>query len=547
MHHKLIGGDLDSGYQYSQNGRRRRIQPVSSNRMLGGFGNYYESGTDDEDERNMTHVGYDHIPLTPGLSHAVRLELGTDPMVLGPERKISDADCDSEDDDSASRSSSSESSAPSTGLRNRDDDDDDDDDEPMEIRPLYKEEPTTTITEDQATPNLFFQQTKKAPTMLYNTTRSKDVLQLKLAMQKQTEFDDLYRDMDHRDHCFSTPAKASIPTFEPTPPTTTTIPTTTNRTTIPNRKRSRSNSRSNSPVPQFIAVSPEVLGATEPARRLKSPPPGASPSVAGGGGGGVATATAAAAASATSAANTPNTSSVLLKSTYVRRPHKNKRKSKSEMATTTSTASAGKLEKQTSTKKKASPPNKKPSPPKQQQPQEQQQQHQLEDSEEDSRFKRFQNTQWNKKFQELLIFRKENGHCQVPHTWPPNPQLARWVKRQRYQFKLRCEGKLSTMTEDRISLLDDAGFVWDSHAAAWQEKYEELKDYVKKNKTFNMGSSYSTHPQLATWVKCQRRQYKLLMAGEESNMTHERKDLLEKLGFLWDVRKSGHSGTPKNK
>mmetsp|Transcript_15086 Transcript_15086/g.36934 ORF Transcript_15086/g.36934 Transcript_15086/m.36934 type:complete len:485 (-) Transcript_15086:839-2293(-) len=481
MHHKIIGGGLGGGRR--QNGLRIKAH---SNQMLGGFGDYYES---DDESSNMINVGYDHVPLTPGLSHAVRLELGSDPMVLGPERKISDADDYDDDEDSASTSSAA--SNPSFLLHH---------DEPIGIRPLYKKEPTMVIEPETTNQYTLLPQTNTP--MLYNTTRSKDVLQLKLAMQKETEFDGLYRDMDHRIHC--------IHTYKPVPP---------------RRKRSRSHS----PVPQVIAVSPEVPLA-EPARKRKSPPP-ASPSVA------TAAATVAAAVATVSDVATPSParrgSPLLLKSAYIRRPHKKRKATKANSSSTTK-ASGNKAEKQKSakaakstksTKKSPPPPPKKPSPQK------------LDDSEEDTRFKRFQNNQWSQKFQELLKFRKENGHCQVPHTWPPNPQLARWVKRQRYQFKLRCEGKLSTMTEDRIQLLDEAGFVWDSHAAAWQEKYEELKDYVNKHKTFNMGSSYATHPQLATWVKCQRRQYKLLMAGEESNMTPERKDLLEKLGFLWGVRK----------
>jgi hypothetical protein len=53
------------------------------------------------------------------------------------------------------------------------------------------------------------------------------------------------------------------------------------------------------------------------------------------------------------------------------------------------------------------------------------------------------------------------------------------VKRQRYQYKLKVESKQSTMTDERIKLLENIGFIWDSHAAAWAEKLHELKEYTK--------------------------------------------------------------------
>ena len=117
--------------------------------------------------------------------------------------------------------------------------------------------------------------------------------------------------------------------------------------------------------------------------------------------------------------------------------------------------------------------------------------------------------------------------------------MARWVKRQRYQYKLKTEGQMSTMTDQRAKLLEDIGFIWDSHAAAWADKLHELKDYARVKGNCNVPSTFPENPQLATWVKCQRRQYKLLRDKRTSNMTVDRVLQLEKIGFVWEVRKSG--------
>jgi len=155
-----------------------------------------------------------------------------------------------------------------------------------------------------------------------------------------------------------------------------------------------------------------------------------------------------------------------------------------------------------------------------------------------NRFRPYQAEQWTEKFQELLDFKKERGHCCVPHTFDENPSLARWVKRQRYQYKLKQENKPSTMTDERVAALEQVGFVWDSHGAAWMERWNELCTFVQVYGHANVPSNHPKHPQLATWVKCQRRQYKLFWEGKPSNMTLERLRRLESVGFEWELRVS---------
>jgi hypothetical protein len=151
------------------------------------------------------------------------------------------------------------------------------------------------------------------------------------------------------------------------------------------------------------------------------------------------------------------------------------------------------------------------------------------------RFKPFHEEKWNQRYKELLDFHREHAHCSVPHTYPKNAQLARWVKRQRRQYKLRLEGRASTMTLERLDMLNDVGFIWDSHDVNWREKLMELEAFRTKNGHCNVPSNH-TEKKLATWVKCQRRQYKLYWDGKPSAMTPERILQLEKIGFEWEIR-----------
>jgi hypothetical protein len=163
-------------------------------------------------------------------------------------------------------------------------------------------------------------------------------------------------------------------------------------------------------------------------------------------------------------------------------------------------------------------------------------------SEEGRRFRPYQAGQWAEKFEELCEYRHNMGHCIVPHTFSENLPLARWVKRQRYQHKLMVEGKQSTMTDERVTALEDIGFVWDSQGAAWAERLYELAEFRKIYMHCNVPSKYSENSQLATWVKCQRRQYKMHVEGKTSNMTPLRISSLENTGFEWELRSYKKAG-----
>jgi hypothetical protein len=160
-------------------------------------------------------------------------------------------------------------------------------------------------------------------------------------------------------------------------------------------------------------------------------------------------------------------------------------------------------------------------------------------------FRAYQAEQWSERFQELWAYCKQHGHCQVPHTHTQNPALARWVKRQRYQYKLKAEDKPSTMTDERITVLEKIGFVWDSHTASWEERMQELMDYRNQYGHCNVPSNYPCNRQLAVWVKRQRRQYKFFFGGKPSNMNQQRITTLETIGFEWELRVRESKSTSK--
>jgi len=153
----------------------------------------------------------------------------------------------------------------------------------------------------------------------------------------------------------------------------------------------------------------------------------------------------------------------------------------------------------------------------------------------------YQKENWWKRYGELEQYFYQNGHSQVSNNNQDsnNKELARWVKRQRYQYRHLQEGLPSSMTQERIVALERLNFVWDSHEAAWDIHMNELKAYKAKHGHCNVPSTCPKNKGLASWVKYQRRQYRLFQAGsEETYINIDRINQLEEMGFQWNRRKS---------
>ena len=153
-------------------------------------------------------------------------------------------------------------------------------------------------------------------------------------------------------------------------------------------------------------------------------------------------------------------------------------------------------------------------------------------------FRPYQEELWKQRFQELCDYKEKFGHCNVSYTYTENPTLMHWVKRQRYQYKLRVEEGVSNsaLTDERMKALEDIGFIWNAHTAVWMQRLAELRAFHKQHGHSNVPNRYPTNPPLSTWTKCQRRQYKLFRDGKGSYMTHERVQLLQQLDFEFEPR-----------
>eukprot|EP00984_Skeletonema_dohrnii_P030330 scaffold21730_cov116-Skeletonema_dohrnii-CCMP3373.AAC.7 len=103
-----------------------------------------------------------------------------------------------------------------------------------------------------------------------------------------------------------------------------------------------------------------------------------------------------------------------------------------------------------------------------------------------------QRNSWDRKFNDLLEFKQQHGHCDVPQTYAPNPKLGVWVNKG------------------------------------------ELIQYAAKFGNCHVPTKYKENTALGRWVSTQRAEYKRFnKGGEKSSLTAEKIRRLDSIGFAW--------------
>lgn len=147
-------------------------------------------------------------------------------------------------------------------------------------------------------------------------------------------------------------------------------------------------------------------------------------------------------------------------------------------------------------------------------------------------------SKWLASLEELKAYKLKTGNCIVPRGYAGNPRLASWVAEQRKQYKLMKDGKQSSITQERVALLNDIGFAWNAQEAIWQERLKELSEFKQTTGHTLVPLNHVEYPKLGLWIKEQRRHYSLLKQGKPSHMTQERIDALNSIGFCWDTHEA---------
>ena len=160
---------------------------------------------------------------------------------------------------------------------------------------------------------------------------------------------------------------------------------------------------------------------------------------------------------------------------------------------------------------------------------------------------------WNPREQQFIQnvrllkeYRTEHGDANVPMKHS-HIGLANFVQKWRREYRLFSEGKPCNMTQERLQILEEAGFSWrdpsrgrprkDTRKESWDDFIAQLQEFKAKyghfmvnrqNKLLEKGDRLYRLDEFCGWV---RKQYVLFKAGQPSQLTNEKVNQLKELGF----------------
>ena len=153
---------------------------------------------------------------------------------------------------------------------------------------------------------------------------------------------------------------------------------------------------------------------------------------------------------------------------------------------------------------------------------------------------------WRERFQQLVEFQQEHGHCCVPKRYERNKPLANWVSKQRQEHRKFCQGEKASITTERIAALDQIGFCWNTHESPvkhvnnvaggldWEDRFQSLVEFVNKNKLSSLvdlpRDSAHSH-----WINRQREVYTSCEKESRGKLSPERIRLLHRLDPHWHL------------
>ncbi len=138
------------------------------------------------------------------------------------------------------------------------------------------------------------------------------------------------------------------------------------------------------------------------------------------------------------------------------------------------------------------------------------------------RKRRFVARDWDAMVAQLKAFQRKHGHCNVPHAWAPNPELALWL------YGVRCNKRSGRLDPARVRQLDALGIVWELQQTRWENMFAALADYRKQHGDCNVPFGWAEDPALAKWVKTMR------AAQKRGELSLQRVRHLDAIGFTWD-------------
>lgn len=150
-------------------------------------------------------------------------------------------------------------------------------------------------------------------------------------------------------------------------------------------------------------------------------------------------------------------------------------------------------------------------------------------------------TIFEERFNQLLQFKEEFGHCNVPIKYSENPSLGQWCSSLKSMYNRIQNGVQSRiLSKVRIERLEQIGFLWRvlGPVALFNKRCCQLIAFRDEFGHCNVPQKYKANKSLGTWCQVMRTSYSKIQKGLINNscaLSHEWIERLEEIGFQWEV------------
>ncbi|TRZ69913.1 MAG: hypothetical protein D4S02_01300 [Rhodocyclaceae bacterium] len=141
---------------------------------------------------------------------------------------------------------------------------------------------------------------------------------------------------------------------------------------------------------------------------------------------------------------------------------------------------------------------------------------------------------WEANLDDIVAFRRQHGHCDIPIRSVEHPKLGRFVA------SMRSKRRQGILSPERIAKLDAIGFQWAASPVIdangmndrWRTRLDQLVQYGRIHGNLDVPARNNEFPRLGVWVSQQRQQRK-------NGKLHARRiQMLDEIGFNWTGRKA---------
>ena len=137
---------------------------------------------------------------------------------------------------------------------------------------------------------------------------------------------------------------------------------------------------------------------------------------------------------------------------------------------------------------------------------------------------------WEENYSAAVRYHREYGNLDVPYNYVDSEgiKLGQWLNGLR-SCRRGTARKAAPLTDEQIARLDALGMIWGNKVEKrWNEDFQALCEYHKKNGTFDIPVAYKTESgiNLGAWIRYQRDVY------ADGKLSDEHTKMLRDIGFV---------------